>query len=96
MKQQVTRLEPHQNGKVMGVLMAVGSCVFALPMLAVLLAVSPLPAGSQAPPALALLLVPLAYGVLGYLSVALGCLLYNATVRFTGGFAFEARSVADR
>ncbi len=45
MKQQVSRLSPHQNGKVFGVLMGLGSLVVLLPFGLVMRAFEP--AGSR-------------------------------------------------
>jgi len=91
MKQQVARLSPHQNGKVFAVLMAVGSLVFLVPFSAILLLTS---ADPNAPPAWLFLLFPVLYLVMGYVSVAVGCWLYNIMFKYIGGIEFEAKSEA--
>lgn len=95
MKIQIARLSPHQNAKVFGVLMALASLLFAVPMFFVLLYVSP---GVDAhgnlivpPPAFVVLLFPLMYFVVGYVMVALGCWFYNIMFRFLGGIEYETR-----
>jgi hypothetical protein len=91
-KKQIKRLSPHQNGKVFGVLMAVSSLVFLMPMFLLMTFSMPYvePHGSRVffPPFM-FLIMPLFYLVLGYLFVAVGCLIYNFLVKFIGGIEFE-------
>jgi drug/metabolite transporter (DMT)-like permease len=91
MKQQVARLSPHQNGKVFAVLMALGSLVFLIPLSAVLWFT---PSDPNAPPTWLFLLFPVIYLILGYVSVAVGCWLYNVMFKYIGGIEFEAKSEA--
>ena len=91
MKQQVARLSPHQNGKVFGVLMALVSLVFLVPFSAIFLFA---PSDPNAPPSWIFLLFPIIYLVMGYISVAIGCWVYNAMFRFIGGIEFEAKGEA--
>jgi drug/metabolite transporter (DMT)-like permease len=91
MKQQVARLSPHQNGKVFAVLMALGSLVFLVPFSAVFWFA---PADPNAPPAWLFLLFPVIYLIMGYISVAVGCWLYNVMFKYIGGIEFEAKSEA--
>jgi hypothetical protein len=44
------------------------------------------------PPMFLFLLMPVFYLVFGYISVALGCALYNFMYRYVGGVEFEARN----
>lgn len=90
MKQQVSRFSPHQNGKVFGVLMALGSLVFVLPFMLVMMAFTP-SGGEGAPPMLMFLFMPVIYLVFGYLSVVIGCALYNFMFKYLGGIEYEAR-----
>ena len=86
-KTQITRLLPHQNGKVFGVLMAIVSLVFFLPFFLYFVLAGP----PDARPSLFMMLVmPLVYLVLGYVMVALGCVLYNFMFRYIGGIEFES------
>ncbi len=87
MKQVITRFSPHQNAKVMAVLMAVGSLVFVVPLM--LFAGMMTPHG-MAPSMVMLVLFPVFYLVVGYLMVAVGCAIYNTLVRYTGGLEFES------
>ncbi|MEO7886290.1 MAG: hypothetical protein ABI893_06230 [Polaromonas sp.] len=89
MKQQISRLSPHQNGKVFGVLMAIGSLVFLVPFFLVFATMAPAGAGN-APPLLMFLFMPVLYLILGYLSVAIGCALYNFMFKYLGGVEFES------
>ena len=88
MKQQVARFSPHQNGKAFGVLMAVVSLILMVPfgLLASVFAPS-----AERPPVIVFLLLPLFYLVFGYVSVAVGCALYNVMFGYLGGIEFEAR-----
>ncbi len=87
MKQQISRLSPHQNGKVFGVMMAVTSLVFLVPVALVFALVQP--AGKGGPSILFLLFAPVMYLVFAYCSVAIGCLIYNFLQKFVGGIEFE-------
>lgn len=89
MKQQVARLSPHQNGKVFGVLAAVSSLIFLVPFVLLFSAFGP----HGGPPTIMFLLMPLLYLVFGYVSVAIGCVIYNFLVNYTGGVEFESRDV---
>lgn len=87
MKQQIARLSPHQNGKVFAVLMAASSLVFMVPFgLFFLFAAPPGQRGEAA----MFLFMPFAYLIFGYLSVAVGCAVYNFMFRYVGGIEFEA------
>jgi hypothetical protein len=94
MKKQISRLSPHQNGKVFGVLMAVTSLVFILPMFLIASLTAP-PVdefGHDAMfPRFFLIVMPLVYFVFGYLSVVIGCAIYNALFKYIGGFEFEVK-----
>ena len=94
MKKQITRLSPHQNAKVFGILMAISSLIFVVPMS---LMFSFMPSGIDAhgnpftPPSAALFLIfPIAYLVLGYLMTAIGCVFYNFMFKFIGGIEYES------
>ena len=93
MKQQVARFSPHQNGKVFGVLMALGALVVAVPFFAAISAIAPAGA-ANAFPATMILIMPVVYLVFGYLSIAAGCLMYNIMFKYLGGIEFEAQSKA--
>ena len=92
MKQQIKRLSPHQNGKVFGVICALGSLVFIIPMSIAMGTMGPASTGM---PTWMLLLFPVMYLVLGYLSVAIGCLVYNVAFAFLGGIEYETVDVND-
>jgi len=90
MKHQIAVLSPHQNGKVLGVLMAVASLVFVVPfMLFAALAMPPGPA----PSAFLIVLGPVLYLVMSYITVFAVCIVYNYLYRWIGGLEFEARNV---
>ncbi len=92
MKQQIKRLSPHQNGKVFGVIFAVASLLFVIPMA---LTFSAMPGANTGMPGWLLLAFPVIYLVMGYLSVAIGCLVYNVAFAFLGGIEFETVEVHD-
>lgn len=89
MKKQIERLSPHQNGKVVAVLMAVSSLVFLAPLMLLAAAFSPKGAG----PGIGMLIImPVFYLVFGYIMVAASCWVYNKMVRHVGGFEYETAS----
>jgi hypothetical protein len=88
MKIQISRLSPHQNAKVLSVLMAVGSLIFVVPMF-LLFSLMPVPEGQQRPPAIILLFFPIIYLVMGYVMISIGCALYNIVTRYVGGIEYE-------
>jgi len=51
-----------------------------------------MPARAGGPPALMILIMPVMYLVIGYLSVAIGCAVYNFMFKYIGGIEFEAKS----
>ncbi len=92
MKTQIKRLSPHQNGKVIGVLMALSSMIFVIPMM-LIFAFAPTPVGPDgqptAMPMYISLLFPILYLVMGYLMTIIGCALYNFTFKYIGGIEYE-------
>ena len=92
MPKQLTYLSPHQNGKVFGILMALASLTFVIPFSLFFLVIHHLtaPIGlPPGPPPFLFLIFPVMYMVFGYLSVALGCLLYNFMFKYIGGIEFQ-------
>jgi hypothetical protein len=89
---RIRRASPHQNGKVLGILMAVTSLVFVVPIY-LLLQVIPAPVDPQgdpiAFPGLVILLFPLGYLIMGYIGGAIASVCYNVIAGFVGGFEFE-------
>lgn len=92
MKQQVASFSPHQNGKVFAVLMTISSLVFIVPF--GLFAMVSAPEGARAPMFM-FLLMPLIYLVFGYISVAIGCAVYNFMFQYIGGIEFESKAESD-
>ena len=94
MKKQIRRLSPHQNGKVFGVLMAVASLVFVVPMFAIMLFSAPAFDQHGNPvtfPKFLIIFFPILYLVLGYLGTAIGSAIYNFLFKYIGGFEFEVK-----
>lgn len=92
MKRQIRRFSPHQNGKVVGILIAVSSLVFVVPMsLVMFFAVPPVDQYGNPVvfPKLLILLFPFIYLLFGYIGTAIGCAIYNVFFRLIGGFEFE-------
>lgn len=89
MKQQIAVLSPHQNGKVVGALMAATSLVLAIPFVLFALLLAP---QRSAPSAYYAILLPIVYLVMGYFIVSLVCCLYNYLYRFIGGVEFESKN----
>lgn len=97
MKKQISRMSPHQNGKVFGILMAVGSLVFVLPFFAIAMFFAPDVDQHGNPvtfPKFMFIVFPVLYLVIGYLMTVIGCAIYNLFFRFIGGIEFEVKDEA--
>lgn len=96
MKVHISRFSPHQNAKVVAVLMALGSLVFLIPVFVVFSLVTPAVDAHgnpvSGPPAVMFLLFPLAYLMMGYVFVRVGCWLYNRMFKYLGGFEYETEA----
>ena len=80
-----------QNGKVFGVLMAVSSLIFLMPMFLVITLSMPSVDQHGHPvnfPKFIFLIMPIAYLVFGYVFVAIGSWIYNFMVKYIGGIEF--------
>jgi len=86
MKQQVVRFSPHQNGKVMAVMMAVTSLIFVIPFA---LIGSMLGLGRAGPSIWMIVVAPVFYLVFTYVAIVIACALYNVLVPFIGGLEYE-------
>lgn len=97
MNQQISRLAPHQNGKVAGLLIALSSMVFLAPVIA-MLALMPVQHDQNGHPVaipwISFLLLPLFYLVVGYLFTLVSCFFYNLLTPVTGGFEFDVERPA--
>ena len=89
MTRRIQRFTPHQNAKVVAVLTGAVSVLFVVPLLCFMLLSVP---RAAAPPAFLALLLPLGYAVMAYLSVLVGCALYNSLYKYIGGIEFEERA----
>ena len=87
MKQQISRLSPHQNGKVAGVLSAIVSLIVLVP---VFLLASAFGAGDRGMPLWAIFIAPVLYLVFTYIITVIACALYNVVVPMTGGIEYDA------
>lgn len=89
MKKQIKRLSPHQNGKVFGILMALSSLVFVIPF-GFAFSFMPMGEGQGGPGVFFVIAFPFMYLVMGYLMVAVGCLIYNFAYKYIGGIEYES------
>jgi hypothetical protein len=90
MKQQVTRVSPHQTAKVAAVLMAVTSLIFIIPFALIgSIAGSAMGMGGAGRSLMFIIIAPICYLVFGYIATVISCALYNVLVPFTGGFEYE-------
>ena len=87
MKQQVSRLSPHQNGKVFGVLSAITSLIFLIPVFLIASAFGP---SEKSFPLWAIFIAPVIYLVISYIMTAIACLLYNVITPMTGGIEYDS------
>ena len=94
MKTQINRLAPHQNGKVLGVLMAVITLPIYVLMMIPMAFMMPKIDNAGNPinfgfPFMMFVFMPIIYLVFTYVFVAFGCWLYNKFYKILGGFEFE-------
>ena len=92
MIKQIKRFAPHQTAKVFGLLMAVGSLPLLLPMMIMVLIAEPQydPQGNPVDfPFEMAFVFPIIYLVFGYISIRIGCWIYNLMFRYVGGFEIE-------
>ena len=87
MRQRVRRFGVGQTAKVAGVLYALMGLI-AVPILLVATLVAPDETGVGFGIGFALLL-PLLYGLLGFVFTALGCIIYNLVAGWVGGIEIE-------
>ncbi len=85
MRQQITRLSPLQTAKVMAALYGLMGFIF-IPFMYFAMSFG---SGDAGPGGMFLILAPLAYAAFGFIFVAIGCLLYNFVVSFTGGIEVD-------
>ncbi len=90
MRHQIVRLSPHQNGKVFGALMAIISAILLVPLLLVAILSAP---KINHTVFIIVIVLPIAYFIIGYIFSALGCTIYNLIFKHTGGFEFEIRKL---
>ena len=92
MKVQIQRLSPHQNGKVVAVLMVVVSLpLFVLMALLMWFGGPQVSQHGTAPafPIFMFVVLPFFYLIFGYITVAIVCAIYNFFFSFIGGFEFD-------
>ncbi len=92
MRRRVIRVSPHQNAKVVSVLLAVAIIPFLLIMALVMSVTGPQLDQQGNPvefPYVILLILPLFYLLFGYASIAFLCWVYNLLVRYVGGLEFD-------
>jgi hypothetical protein len=88
MRQQIRKFGVGQTAKVAGVLYAMMGLVF-IPIFLVMSALGPKQAGLGAGFAL---VMPILYGVLGFVCTAIACALYNVVAKLVGGIEVEIDS----
>jgi Ca2+/H+ antiporter len=94
MKKQIKRLSPHQNAKVFGLLFAIATLPFLIPMMLMMQMSMPHNSGTGFSP-LMMIMMPLMYLIFGYLLMLFGCLVYNFIQGHVGGFEFEVSEIED-
>lgn len=92
-KIQIRKFSPHQNAKVFGILIAVTSLFFIVPMM-LFMAIALPDTGqngiSMGFPLTMLLVMPVMYLVMTYISVSIGSIIYNFLVKYIGGIEYES------
>jgi hypothetical protein len=94
MKTQISRLSPHQNGKVFGILMALTTLVVGIPIFTFIFFMDP-DLDEKGRASTLVLFVPyifaIVYLIFGYLCVSIGSAIYNVLSKYIGGFEFEQK-----
>ena len=89
---QLKRFGVLQTAKVAGVLYFLGALVFCIPIGLLSMLVGGLseqnPVGAMFG-GIFMFVAPFIYGALGFVFVAIGCLVYNLTAKFVGGIEVE-------
>jgi hypothetical protein len=94
MKKQLTYVAPLKAGIVLAVLYFVGGLIGAVIALPFLLIARAAPEASVAALSPAWLFVmPVGYGILGFIVGLIAAALYNLVAKFTGGIEFELKDV---
>ena len=96
MKTQISRLSPHQNGKVFGVMLAVTTLIVGVPFFTLMFFVGPGTddEGKKAVWELTLFfpyIFALVYLVFGYFFAWVASTAYNFLYKYIGGFEFEQK-----
>jgi hypothetical protein len=90
MKQQISRLSPHQNGKVAAVLGAITSLIFMVPIFLI----GSLAGASEKMPLWSIFILPVIYLIVGYIFTVIACALYNVVAPMTGGIEYDSNASA--
>ena len=90
MTQHIRRFGVAQTAKVFGVLYTIVGLLLA-PIFELVAAVAPNEEGLGVGFAV---LLPIGYGLLGFVGTAIGCLIYNAVAGFVGGIEVEIATPA--
>jgi len=93
MTKQISRLSIHQNAKVFGILTAVSSLIFVVPIGLIAMAVGSA-TGQAHVPAWTFIIFPIIYLIIGYIMTAIGCFLYNLLYGAIGGIEYEETDAA--
>ena len=89
MKQQITRLSPHQNGKVAAVLAAVVSLIVLVPVF-LIATLAGAGTAAQGMPLWLIFILPVIYLVISYIVTVIFCALYNVIAPMTGGIEYDS------
>lgn len=91
---RVKKFGVFQTAKVVGIIYALVSLVIILPffMIGSMLSQEFFPEMAEFGGAI-LIVLPLVYGLVGFLFTALGCVVYNLIAGFTGGIEIEMETV---
>ncbi len=98
MKVQVKSFSPHQNAKVVSILMAISVSIFMVPFWLIsfgMLSRIPETDHSFGMFRYMVFIFPFLYLIVGYLSITVGAMVYNFMNKFIGGFEFETVEQAE-
>jgi hypothetical protein len=94
MKTQISRLSPHQNGKVFGIVMAVTTLLVGAPVFTFISFMDTSEAEKSRASELVIFfpyIFAIVYLIFGYLTGLIGSAVYNVVYKYIGGFEFEQK-----
>jgi hypothetical protein len=93
---RISKFGVYQTSKVVAILLFLSSLIFLIPFgLFMNMTVGNHFPGFPFGEGVFFIVLPILYGVMGFIMTAIGCLIYNAVVKWTGGIEVEFEAVVE-